>query len=93
MEIRYIFHLGIIPFQLSIAPLIGAIAAGNTVVLKPSEYSANTSLILEKIISSVFDPGHVTVVNGGVETSTKLLEFKWDYIFFTGSVRCGKISS
>ena len=79
------------PFQLSIAPLIGAIAAGNTVVLKPSEYSSNTSLILEKIISSVFDPGHVIVVNGGVETSTKLLEFKWDYIFFTGSVGVGKI--
>jgi len=79
------------PFQLSIAPLIGAIAAGNTVVLKPSEYSSNTSLILEKIISSVFDPGHAIVVNGGVETSTKLLEFKWDYIFFTGSVGVGKI--
>lgn len=79
------------PFNLSIAPLIGAIAAGNTVVLKPSEYSANTSLILEKIISSVFDPGHVKVVNGGVETSTKLLEFKWDYIFFTGSVGVGKV--
>jgi aldehyde dehydrogenase (NAD+) len=81
------------PFQLSIAPLIGAIAAGNTVVLKPSEYSSNTSLILEKIISSVFDPGHAIVVNGGVETSTKLLEFKWDYIFFTGSVGVGENSS
>ena len=79
------------PFQLSIAPLIGAVAAGNTVVLKPSEYSKNTSLLLEKILSNVFDPGHVVVVNGGVDISTKLLEFKWDYIFFTGSIGVGKI--
>ena len=79
------------PFQLSIAPLIGAVAAGNTVVLKPSEYSKNTSLLLEKILSNVFDPGHVMVVNGGVDISTKLLEFKWDYIFFTGSIGVGKI--
>ena len=79
------------PFQLSIAPLIGAVAAGNTVVLKPSEYSKNTSLLLEKILSNVFDPGHVIVVNGGVDISTKLLEFKWDYIFFTGSIGVGKI--
>ena len=79
------------PFQLSIAPLIGAVAAGNTIVLKPSEYSKNTSLLLEKILSNVFDPGHVVVVNGGVDISTKLLEFKWDYIFFTGSIGVGKI--
>ena len=79
------------PFQLSIAPLIGAVAAGNTVVLKPSEYSKNTSLLLEKILSNVFDAGHVVVVNGGVDISTKLLEFKWDYIFFTGSIGVGKI--
>ena len=79
------------PFQLSIAPLIGAIAAGNTVLLKPSEYSEQTSQILNKILSSVFDKGHVDVVLGGPDISTKLLEFKWDYIFFTGSVSIGKI--
>ncbi len=79
------------PFQLSIAPLIGAIAAGNTVVLKPSEYSIHTSKLLEKIISNVFDPGHVVVINGGIDVSSKLLEFKWDYIFFTGSIGVGKI--
>ena len=79
------------PFQLSIAPLIGAIAAGNTVVLKPSEYSIHTSKLLEKIISKVFDPGHVVVINGGIDVSSKLLEFKWDYIFFTGSIGVGKI--
>ncbi|MDC1417406.1 aldehyde dehydrogenase family protein, partial [Flavobacteriaceae bacterium] len=79
------------PFQLSIAPLIGAIAAGNTVLLKPSEYSDYTSQILNKILNAVFERGHVDVVLGGPNESTKLLEFKWDYIFFTGSVSVGKI--
>ena len=79
------------PFQLSIAPLIGAVAAGNTVVLKPSEYSENTSIILEKIIENVFEEGFVKVVQGGPEVSSELLDHHWDYIFFTGSVGVGKI--
>ncbi|MBT4062748.1 MAG: aldehyde dehydrogenase [Flavobacteriaceae bacterium] len=79
------------PFQLSIAPLVGAIAAGNTVLLKPSEYSINTSIILEKILAEVFDDGFVKVVQGGPEVASKLLEFKWNYIFFTGSITVGKI--
>ena len=79
------------PFQLSIAPLIGAIAAGNTVVLKPSEYSFNTSTILEKIIENVFSEELVKVVQGGPEEATELLKYSWDYIFFTGSVNVGKI--
>ena len=79
------------PFQLSIAPLIGAIAAGNTVVLKPSEYSINTSLVLEKIIENVFPNELVKVVQGGPEEATELLNYRWDYIFFTGSVNVGKI--
>jgi len=79
------------PFQLSIAPLIGAIAAGNTVVLKPSEYSNQTSQLLNKILSSVFDTGHVDVILGGPEISSNLLKFNWNYIFFTGSVSVGKI--
>ena len=79
------------PFQLSIAPLVGAIAAGNTVVLKPSEYSKNTSLILEKIITAVFDEDLVKVVKGGPEVASELLNHQWDYIFFTGSVNIGKI--
>ena len=79
------------PFQLSIAPLVGAIAAGNTVLLKPSEYSINTSIILEKILAKVFDDGFVKVVQGGPEVASKLLEFKWNYIFFTGSIAVGKI--
>ena len=69
------------PFQLSIAPLIGAISAGNTVVLKPSEYSKNTSLILEKIITNVFDEDLVKVVQGGPELASELLNHHWDYIF------------
>ena len=79
------------PFQLSIAPLIGAVAAGNTVLLKPSEYSLNTSAILEKILSKVFDDGFVKVVQGEADVASKLCDFKWDYIFFTGSVNVGKI--
>lgn len=79
------------PFQLSIAPLIGAVAAGNTIVLKPSEYSENTSVILEKIIENIFEEGFVKVVQGGPEVSSELLEHHWDYIFFTGSVGVGKI--
>jgi len=79
------------PFQLSIAPLIGAIAAGNTVILKPSEYSINTSLVLEKIIDNVFPEGLVKVIQGGPEEATELLNYRWDYIFFTGSLNVGKI--
>ncbi|WP_417556894.1 aldehyde dehydrogenase [Mesoflavibacter zeaxanthinifaciens] len=79
------------PYQLALAPLIGAVAAGNTVVLKPSELTPNTSALLTKIIKIVFPPEFVTVVEGGVDTSTKLLNQVWDYIFFTGSVGVGKI--
>ena len=79
------------PFQLSIAPLIGAIAAGNTVILKPSEYSINTSLVLEKIIDNVFPEGLVKVIQGGPEEANELLNYRWDYIFFTGSLNVGKI--
>ncbi|WP_298519766.1 aldehyde dehydrogenase [uncultured Kordia sp.] len=79
------------PYQLALAPLIGAVAAGNTVVLKPSELTPNTSRILEEIVSAVFDENHVKVVQGGVPVSQELLALRWDYIFFTGSVNVGKI--
>ena len=79
------------PFQLSLTPLVSAVAAGNTVVLKPSEYSEKTSLLLKRIVEEVFDPSHVTVVLGDAQTSTELLSHSWDYIFFTGSVGVGKI--
>ena len=79
------------PFQLAMGPMIGAIAAGNTVVLKPSELTPNTSAIIAKIVSDVFDPDHATVIQGDKEVSTSLLAERWDYIFFTGSVPVGKI--
>jgi len=79
------------PFQLSISPLIGAVAAGNTVILKPSEFSSKTSEIIKKIIEKTFEKGHVDVILGGPEIGSKLLDFSWDYIFFTGSTNIGKI--
>ncbi|MEM6685504.1 MAG: aldehyde dehydrogenase [Bacteroidota bacterium] len=79
------------PYQLALAPLIGAVAAGNTVVLKPSELTPNTSQILEEIVSEVFEESHVKVIQGGVSVAQELLAQRWDYIFFTGSVNVGKI--
>lgn len=79
------------PFQLAMVPLAGAIAAGNTAVVKPSELTPNTSKIISEIIDVVFDTHHVTVFEGGIEISQALLKEKWDYIFFTGSVQVGKI--
>ncbi|MCR1949595.1 MULTISPECIES: aldehyde dehydrogenase [unclassified Clostridium] len=81
------------PFQLVIAPLIGAISAGNCAIIKPSENTQNTALLLEKIINENFDEHYISVVNplGGKDTVSYLLDLKFDYIFFTGSVRVGKI--
>lgn len=79
------------PYQLTLAPTIAAIAAGNTVVLKPSELTPNTSKLVEDIFTKVFKPEHVAVINGGIPVAIKLLEQRWDYIFFTGSVPVGKI--
>jgi aldehyde dehydrogenase (NAD+) len=79
------------PFQLAISPLIGAIAAGNTAVIKPSEHVPHTASILEEIIKSSFKNEHVAIIQGGVETSQELLYHKWDYVFFTGSVPVGRI--
>ena len=79
------------PFQLALCPLISAVAAGNQVVVKPSELTPKTSEIIVKIISKIFDKNHVEVVEGGVEVSQQLLAKRWDYIFFTGSVAVGKI--
>jgi aldehyde dehydrogenase (NAD+) len=79
------------PYQLALCPLISAVAAGNQVVLKPSELTPKTSKIIAEIISKVFDKNHVEVIEGGVEVSQQLLAKRWDYIFFTGSVAVGKI--
>ncbi|KZE48051.1 aldehyde dehydrogenase [Rossellomorea marisflavi] len=79
------------PFQLALAPVIGAIAAGNAAIIKPSELTVHTSRLLERIISARFD-GHVLkVIEGGVETTGHLLDQPFDYIFFTGSVPVGKV--
>lgn len=79
------------PFQLALAPVIGAIAAGNCVVLKPSELAPATSEVLEKLINPNFDAGFFTVTTGGPQETTALLEEKWDYIFFTGGTSIGRI--
>ncbi len=79
------------PFQLVMIPLVGAIAAGNTVVVKPSDKTLATSRVITKIIEDVFDEGHAVCVDGGLETGKLLLQKKWDFIFFTGSTIVGKI--
>lgn len=79
------------PFQLALCPLISAVAAGNRVVLKPSELTPHTSAIIAKIVEKTFHVNHVEVFEGGVEVSNKLLAQRWDYIFFTGSVAVGKV--
>ena len=79
------------PFQLCLSPFIGAIAAGNRVVVKPSEFAAETSSIIKKILSEVFAENEVVVVEGGLEETQILLKQKFDYIFFTGSTGVGKI--
>ena len=79
------------PFQLSLTPLIGAIAAGNAVVIKPSELAPATSKILKELIDSVFPQNMANVIEGDADIAKYLLEKKWDYIFFTGSTRIGKI--
>ncbi|MFN3754167.1 aldehyde dehydrogenase [Flavobacterium sp.] len=79
------------PYQLALAPLIAAVAAGNQVIVKPSELTPNTSKIIAKIISETFDKNHVECIEGGTEVAQELLAQRWDYIFFTGSVAVGKI--
>lgn len=79
------------PFQLAMEPLIGAIASGNTAVVKPSELAPETEKVITDIIREAFDESYVASVCGGVDIITKLLSQRFDYIFFTGSVRVGKI--
>lgn len=79
------------PYQLSLVPLISTIAAGNTVILKPSEIAPNSAQAMKELISEVFDEEFCTVVTGGVEEATELLKLKFGKIFFTGSPAVGKI--
>ncbi len=79
------------PFQLLMSPLVGAISAGNTVILKPSEMAPETSHIIAKIIKETFSPSEVFVVEGGIPETTMLLDEKFDHIFYTGNSHVGKI--
>lgn len=79
------------PFQLIISPLVGAIAAGNCAILKPSEIAPHISQVLTDIIQKHFDAAYIAVVEGGIETSQQLLAEKFDHIFFTGGTAIGKV--
>lgn len=79
------------PFMLCMEPLVGAIAAGNCCVLKPSAYAPAVSAVIKELAEAVFPPEYVAVVEGGREENTALLEQRFDYIFFTGGVKVGKL--
>lgn len=79
------------PFQLVIEPLIGAIAAGNCAIVKPSESTPHLSALITKMISKAFDPSYICVIEGERETTSLLIHAPVDYIFFTGSTEVGKI--
>ncbi|HUJ60063.1 MAG TPA: aldehyde dehydrogenase family protein [Kofleriaceae bacterium] len=79
------------PFQLVLAPLVAAVAAGNCVVVKPSELTAHTAQLIAELVAAVFSPDEVTVVQGGPAETQRLLALPFDHVFFTGSTRVGKI--
>ncbi|NEW79573.1 MAG: aldehyde dehydrogenase [Gelidibacter sp.] len=79
------------PYQLSLVPAITSLAAGNTVMLKPSELPAKTSEVMAKIINDNFPSNYFCVIEGGVKKTTELLELQFDKIFFTGSIPVGRI--
>ena len=79
------------PFHLAMMPVVGAISAGNTVVLKPSEISSNTSSLIKKLIDSEFSDDLFAVVEGDADTARELLKQPFDKIFFTGSTQVGKM--
>lgn len=79
------------PFNLAIGPLISAIAAGCTAIVKPSEHTPHAEKVISQLIAEVFDPKEVSCVTGGVPETTHLLDLKWDHIFFTGSPVVGSI--
>ncbi|WP_026754052.1 aldehyde dehydrogenase family protein [Sediminibacter sp. Hel_I_10] len=79
------------PINLTLGPLVSAIAAGNTVIIKPSEMTPNASNVMSKMITAIFNTDEVALVQGEVETSTELLKLPFNHIFFTGSPQVGKI--
>lgn len=78
------------PFNLAISPLVSALAAGNTVLIKPSEQAPATSALIAKLIAAAFPADQVTVVEGGRETALALLDLPFDHVFFTGSTTAGR---
>ncbi|RKR07973.1 aldehyde dehydrogenase (NAD+) [Maribacter vaceletii] len=79
------------PFNLTFGPLVGAIAAGNTVIIKPSEHTPNSSALMKKIISEVFNENEVALIEGSIEASKTLLAQPFNHIFFTGAPNIGKV--
>jgi aldehyde dehydrogenase (NAD+) len=79
------------PFQLMMSPLVGAIAAGNCALLKPSEHAPHTSRVVAKMIADTFDPSYIAVKEGDASVSQQLLAEKFDHIFFTGGATIGRI--
>jgi len=79
------------PFQLAIAPLVSALAAGNSAIVKPSEYAEHTCEVIQRMCTELFQPEHVSVVLGGIPEAEMLLSLPFDHIFFTGSPQVGKI--
>ena len=79
------------PIQLTLQPVTGAIAAGNCVVIKPSELAPNAAKVIEKLIRKYMDPESVVVVTGGIPETTELLKEQFDHIFFTGGTGVGKV--
>ena len=79
------------PVQLAMLPLVGAIAAGNTAIVKPSELASHSAAIIDKVLGETFPEEYIRVVQGGVEETHALLAQQLDYIFFTGSVPVGKV--
>ena len=79
------------PVLLTLDPLIGAIAAGNCAAVKPSNYSPNVSALIKKMLEEIYPAEYVSVIEGGREANQSLLSQKFDYIFFTGSVKVGKL--
>lgn len=79
------------PFQLTLSPMIGAIAGGNTVVIKPSENAPHSAVVMQQIIEAALDPSCYTIVQGGVPETQALLAERWDKIFYTGNANVGRI--
>ncbi|EOD8052589.1 aldehyde dehydrogenase [Staphylococcus aureus] len=79
------------PFQLVFEPLIGAIAAGNTAIIKPSELTPNVARVIKRLINETFDANYIKVIEGGIEETQTLIHLPFDYVFFTGSENVGKI--